>query len=101
MSEHNGATLIADRETTRNLKEVGYIFNDPSYRQSDLTTLTQEFNLPYKTEYFELNSGDAIIFNPYDLTHRGRAPNIDTMFSAITHTLEGMYDYYIPPRLSL
>ena len=78
MSEHNGATLLADIETTRNLKEAGYIFNDPGFRQADLTALTQEFNLPHNTEFFELNSGDAIIFNPYDLAHRGQAPNAGT-----------------------
>ncbi len=103
-SQHQGNTLLSDKTTTDKLKEIGYVFNSTKYRLSDIKRLTDALKLPHCIESFDLAAGDGILFNPYDLLHRGSAPSPSTPRYTLTlcliqspiHWLECINNIYYP-----
>lgn len=72
--EHGGTTLFLDRETTRQFAEVGYLFGEVSYRQSDLAPLARKYAIPYHEMDFRPKAGEGLIFAPSQTLHKGMAP---------------------------
>lgn len=70
--EHGSDTAYLSKETTNELKGVGYILNDIRHRVTDLTELCQHFDIPFETQYAQPNVGDSIVFNPNQIAHRAR-----------------------------
>ncbi|GJL63106.1 MAG: hypothetical protein NPIRA04_17600 [Nitrospirales bacterium] len=72
---HGGNTEFFDREFTRKFSESGYLFGPVDARQSDLSDLAKKLDLPYQPKKWSMHAGDAIIFEPSQILHRGILPN--------------------------
>ena len=81
--EHQGNTLFTDKLTTEKLKELGYIFCPLGDRKKDLTPITNAHNLPYTIDDYDYGAGDAVMFAPFEIAHRGQVP------------VEGKYRYVL------
>lgn len=71
---HQGGTWCIDREQTKRFKEIGYLFNDLFNRLSDLGPLAKRFNIDHQETLLSPRSGEAIIFQPSNVLHRGSWP---------------------------
>lgn len=72
--EHGGNTFFYPKEKTDALKNQGYIFCKIDDRKKDISTLLNYLGFDSSPEQYDLKSGDAIIFNPFDLAHRCDVP---------------------------
>ncbi|MBA6264343.1 MAG: GSCFA domain-containing protein [Colwellia sp.] len=70
IEEHGSDTSYLSPESTQQLKDVGYIFNDIKNRETDLSALCQHFDIDFTPKYAKPNAGDTIIFNPNQIAHR-------------------------------
>jgi len=73
-SEHGGNTFFYPKEKTAALKEQGYIFCKLHDRKKDISSLLSYLGFDPVPEQFNLTSGDAILFNPFDVAHRCDVP---------------------------
>lgn len=72
---HDGATIFVDRETTRLLTKLGYVFGQGvDRRNEDIGPLCGAFGIPYAPMELRPNEGEAAIFEPAQIFHRGKAP---------------------------
>jgi hypothetical protein len=75
--QHLGNTLFLDKTTTTKLKQVGYIFNDIQKRAEDIGPLCREHDINCdETIYEDIQAGDALLFNPNMIAHRGKIPEL-------------------------
>lgn len=74
--EHQGNTLFANPEITQAMKKIGYIFCDLNERKVDLSLLAAAHNIPLSEQGFTLQAGDALVFNPNQIMHRGKSPQM-------------------------
>ena len=72
--EHGGNTQFLDRPTTDAFKEVGYVFCDINHRLDDLSALAQERGIPYMPLEAPMWTGEAILFEPANVLHKGVWP---------------------------
>ncbi len=72
--EHKGGTQCINREHTKRFKEIGYVFNDLGNRLSDLSQLAKQFNIDHEETLLSPHTGEAIIFQPSNVLHRGSWP---------------------------
>jgi hypothetical protein len=73
--EHGANTLFSNPAATQALKKIGYVYCGINERKEDLRLLTAAHHIPHTENSFSLHAGDALIFNPYEVMHRGKAPN--------------------------
>ena len=69
-NEHGSDTCYLDKAASDKLKQVGYLLNDINHRVTDIKPLCQHFDIDYQAQYAQPQTGDSIIFNPYQLAHR-------------------------------
>ncbi len=74
-SDHSSTTMLADLASTDRLKEIGYIMNDISTRQGDISDLVEAYNIDFKPERVEFDAGDTLLFNPTQRAHRAELPD--------------------------
>ncbi len=75
--EHLGNTRFLDKPTTDKLKDTGYIFCDISLRTDDLGPLGRAKDIEIKPKmYDDIKAGDALLFNPNQLAHIGKVPEL-------------------------
>ena len=74
VEKHGGNTFFYEKNITKALKEKGYIFCDIRNRKKDISGLLDHLGLDSTPKQFELNAGDAIIFNPLEVAHRCDVP---------------------------
>ncbi len=72
--EHGGNTRFLDRPTTDAFKEIGYVFSDINHRLDDLSSLAHEHAIPYAPFETPVRTGEAILFEPANILHRGVWP---------------------------
>lgn len=72
--ECGGNTQFLDRNTTDAFKRIGYVFCDINHRLNDLSSLADEHNIPYAPFESEIRTGEAIIFEPANILHKGLWP---------------------------
>ncbi|MAD02031.1 MAG: hypothetical protein CMK65_00190 [Pseudoalteromonas sp.] len=73
--EHAGNTLFLDRAATNRLKDIGYIFNDIENRTDNIESLCKAKGINFEMlSYDTICAGDALIFNPNILAHKGQLP---------------------------
>ncbi|GJL61401.1 MAG: hypothetical protein NPIRA04_00550 [Nitrospirales bacterium] len=72
--EHGGNTEFFDREFTKHFSKTGYLFGPVDARRSDLSDLAKKLNLPYHPKKWLMKAGEAIIFEPSQILHRGILP---------------------------
>lgn len=69
-----GNTQFLDRDTTDAFKRIGYVFCDTTERLDDLSGIAAEHGIPYRPQEFALQAGDALLFEPANILHRGIWP---------------------------
>jgi len=69
--EHGCVTQLLTPETTTALNEIGYGVKSFHSRTSDIEPLGQHFNIPIEKIKYVPECGDAVIFNPNALLHKG------------------------------
>lgn len=79
--EHGGNTKFLDRNASTQLKNIGYFFNNVDKRVEDLGPLCRAKGIePIETMYEDIESGDALLFNPNQLGHIGVVPDKGTRY---------------------
>ncbi len=74
VEEHGGNTYFGTIKATQALKQLGYIFCAVGQRKENIIPLVRAYDIPFKESSFDLGAGDAVIFNPYEVMHRGKQP---------------------------
>ena len=72
--EHGGNTQFLNRDTTAAFKSIGYVFCDINERLGDLSALSREHDIPYQPLRARVSEGDAILFEPANILHKGVWP---------------------------
>jgi SAM-dependent methyltransferase len=72
--EHGGNTRFLDRATTDAFKKIGYVFCDIAHRLDDLAALAGEHGIPYRPLEAPMRTGEAILFEPANVLHKGVWP---------------------------
>lgn len=72
--EHGGDTLFVDRKTTDAFKRLDYVFCDINRRLEDLEPIAMENGIPYEPFSLAPSVGDALLFEPMNIMHRGSWP---------------------------
>ena len=72
--EHGGNTQFLNRDTTAAFKSIGYVFCDINERLGDLSPLSREHGIPYQPLRARVSEGDAILFEPANILHKGIWP---------------------------
>lgn len=84
MREHDGGTYFVDRETTAKLKDIGYVHGGHKTRTFNIEPLCEYYNIKYDPIMLKTDIGEAVIFNPGQLLHRGvRATNITRIYISV------------------
>jgi hypothetical protein len=73
--EHGGATEFLDLATTREFERSGYLFGAVADRRSDLSSLAVRAGAPYCPDRWRGAAGEASLFTPSRVLHRGVMPN--------------------------
>ena len=74
-SEESGSTtLCLDRFTTNEFKDIGYVFCPLEYRLTDLNPIAEAHGLNITPIDFKPESGDGILFEPFNILHKGIWP---------------------------
>lgn len=71
---HGGNTRFLDRPTTDAFKNIGYVFCDVNHRLDDLSALARDHGIPSVPLEAPVETGDAILFEPANILHRGVWP---------------------------
>lgn len=71
---HEGTTLFLNRKSSEAFIDAGYAFGPVDYRQHELRPLSKALNLPYEEISLKPKAGDAVIFEPSRLLHKGISP---------------------------
>lgn len=73
-AEHGGNTEFIDRSTTDAFKSIGYVHCDIRQRLRDLAPLAQEHGIRWNPIQHDMDTGEAVIFEPMNILHRGVWP---------------------------
>lgn len=73
-AEHGGDTIFADRETTSAFKRAGYVFCEIDRRVADLGPVAAAAGIGLSPISFHPGAGEALIFEPMSIMHRGCWP---------------------------
>ena len=102
--EHESDTPFLDKETTDELKEIGYIFTELDKRSNNIEPLCRHYNVNYQPKSLKPNVGDTIVFNANQVAHRALPPvkgktryvlNFCVLPSEL-HWREVMQNYFFP-----
>lgn len=72
--EHDGATDFLDSIVTGLFKKIGYVFCPIDRRLPDLSELAAQHDLPYNPVRVRPDAGEAVIFEPSNVLHKGVFP---------------------------
>lgn len=78
--EHGGDTICCDRATTDAFKQAGYVFGDVRRRLEDVEPLAEAAGIRFAPISFWPETGDALIFEPMAIMHRGCWPRRATRY---------------------
>lgn len=72
---HDGATIFLDRATTTLLTKIGFVFGqDCHVRNVNIEPLCEAYGIPYEPLALRPDEGEAALFEPAGLFHRGMVP---------------------------
>ncbi|NQZ06896.1 MAG: GSCFA domain-containing protein [Algicola sp.] len=75
---HLGNTKFLTKQSTDQLKKAGYIFGAVGNRTDDIGPLCRDRDIDMTETLFEdIHAGDALLFNPNQLAHIGKIPELD------------------------
>lgn len=75
VEDTGGNTYLLDRPTTIKFDKAGYVFGGQKDRQDDLSEFAAKNNIDCKPVSFDMQPGEAIMFLPQKVLHRGLLPN--------------------------
>lgn len=73
-AEHGGNTEFLDRPTTQGFERLGYVFGPNKRRAADLGPLARKHGMPYRPLSWPVKAGEALLFQPASVLHRGIMP---------------------------
>lgn len=74
---HNGSTTFLNRHSTDLLKRIGYVFGQSSSKRNvDIEPLCRRFGIPYDPQDLRPGEGEAALFEPASVIHKGVVPSI-------------------------
>jgi hypothetical protein len=71
---HGGNTEFLDRATTAEFEALGYVFGPNRRRLADLSRLARKFGILHTPLRWPIRTGDALLFEPASVLHRGIMP---------------------------
>ena len=74
VAEHGGNTVMVDVESTRKLLQAGELPSAITERKEDLGEVFAQLGINDKLLAYDLNAGDALLFDPLTLAHRCLPP---------------------------
>lgn len=74
VDEHGGDTLFVSRETTEAFKRLDYVFCEINRRVEDLAPMAKKNGIPFAPVSLTPGAGDALLFEPMSIMHRGSWP---------------------------
>ena len=74
VADTGGNTYLLDRKSTVAFDKAGYLFGSQKNRLDDLAGLAASNGIPYSPFSFDLTPGEAILFLPHKVLHRGVLP---------------------------
>jgi hypothetical protein len=80
VEETGGNTYLLDRNTTERFDKAGYIFGSQKDRKDDLSEFAQKNGIAYEPFSFDMKPGEAILFLPQKVMHRGLLPTKSPRF---------------------
>ncbi|WP_148560920.1 hypothetical protein [Magnetospira sp. QH-2] len=72
--DHGGPTMVLDVAQSEAFARAGYAFPPKQQRLDDLSELASILNLSYHPQTLAMAAGEALLFNPVRLLHRGVVP---------------------------
>lgn len=75
VDEHDGRTEFLDLPATRDLARSGYLFGRVADRRADLGSLAERVGAEFAPNSWRLTSGEALLFQPSNVLHRGLMPS--------------------------
>jgi hypothetical protein len=103
--EHQANTQYLEKDATDALKNAGYIFGDIYDRQENITPLLDYLDVSSRPQQFEMQTGDAVIFNPFKVAHRGKPAargkkrySLHLCILPSPFPWQEMYKNYYPPK---
>jgi hypothetical protein len=80
VEETGGNTFLLDRDTTNKFDRAGYVFGGQKDRQDDLGEFAQRHRIDFAPFSFDMKPGEAILFLPQKVLHRGVLPTLSPRF---------------------
>jgi hypothetical protein len=74
VEETGGNTYLLDKATTDRFDRAGYIFGSQKDRQDDLADFAERNKIQFTPFSFDLKAGEAILFLPQKVLHKGVLP---------------------------
>jgi len=72
--EHGGNTEFIDRESSKRVAQKGYLFGRVAKRTSEISALSDLAGTPLRSVLEPIAAGQAVIFSPSTVLHRGVSP---------------------------
>src|SRR5690606_40431530 len=91
--EHGGNTEFMDVEDTAAVARRGYLFGWSKTRTDDVAHLSRLAGRPLGTELRERAAGEAVLFQPSRLLHRGISPTRGDRLAATLCLLRSPADW--------
>ena len=82
-SDHGSSTLFLPTQTTKKLKEVGYIYTNVVDRHENIDELLDYYELDKSVERHDFKAGESVIFSAANIAHRAEVPKEKTKRSTI------------------
>ena len=74
VSDTGGNTFMLTKNTTDAISALDYTFGPANKRTSDLEGMAKQNNIEFEQISFDVNAGQAVLFEPGTLLHRGKLP---------------------------
>ena len=78
LNRTEGATEVLDRPTTDLFKRIGYGYLNFEHRVDDIVDLGDKYRIEAKPERLSPDQGQAVLFEPSQVLHRGIYPKAET-----------------------
>lgn len=75
VADTGGNTYLMDKKTTQAFDKAGYVFGAMKDRVEDLAPIARENNIAFEPFAFDLRPGEALLFLPQAVLHKGVLPN--------------------------
>ena len=78
--ESGGNTIFLSKEETDEFRRIGYVFTELDKRLEDLSYLAEVFSVGYNPFMFDINRGEGLLFEPFNLLHKGIKPTLKNRY---------------------